>query len=233
MNLLENFEYTMYYRIFGHISSHRQDNARTGLLLFLTDEIRNMISYNEVNTLIDLDLPEWNSVYTLGYPILKQYNMKATVFIVTRSIADYGNHVNFPHMSWAQMNSATDVFTYGSHTDSLHYANKYGKSDLLYTDTASLIADLIKSRNILNNTLYFAYPYGDYDARVIITVQKAGYNMAFTTHERYVYVGDSMYAIPRFTIDADMDRFIEVVTGKAWPILHPAFMPVPKRTVLQ
>jgi len=59
-----------------------------------------MISYNEVNTPIDLDLPEWNSVYTLGYPILKQYNMKATVFIVTRSIADYGNHVNFPHMSW-------------------------------------------------------------------------------------------------------------------------------------
>lgn len=174
----------------------------------------------------------YESVYTLGYPILKQYNMKATVFIVTRSIADYGNHVNFPHMSWAQMNSATDVFIYGSHTDSLHYV-KHGVSYLFYVDTASIITDLVKSRKILNNTPYFAYPYGGYDGRIINAVQKAGYNMAFTTHERYVYVGDSMYAIPRFTIDADMDRFIEVVTGKAWPILHPAFMPAPKRTVLQ
>lgn len=174
----------------------------------------------------------YESVYTLGYPILKQYGFKATVFIVTRSIADYGNHVNFPHMSWAQMNSATDVFTYGSHTDSLHYV-KHGVSYLFYVDTASIITDLVKSRKILNNTPYFAYPYGGYDGRIINAVQKAGYNMAFTTHERYVYVGDSMYAIPRFTIDADMDRFIEVVTGKAWPILHPAFMPAPKRTVLQ
>ena len=91
----------------------------------------------------------YESVYTLGYPILKQYNMKATVFIVTRSIADYGNHVNFPHMSWAQMNTASDVFTYGSHTDSLHYV-KHGKSYLFYVDNNTLITDLIKSRKIVN-----------------------------------------------------------------------------------
>jgi len=92
------------------------------------------------------------------------------------------------------MNSATDVFTYGSHTDSLHYV-KHGVSYLFYVDTASIITDLVKSRKILNNTPYFAYPYGGYDGRIINAVQKAGYNMAFTTHERYVYVGDSMYAI--------------------------------------
>jgi len=68
MNLLENFEYTMYYRIFG-IFLPIGKIMRDRLVVVLTDEIRNMISYNEVNTLIDLDLPEWNSVYTLGYPI--------------------------------------------------------------------------------------------------------------------------------------------------------------------
>jgi len=172
----------------------------------------------------------YESVYTLAYPILKQYGFKATVFVITRSIADYGNHVNFPHMSWAQMQKASDVFTYGSHTDSLHYV-KHGTSYLFYVDTANIIADLIKSRKILNNTLYFAYPYGGYDSRIISAVKKAGYSMAWTTQERYVYIGNSLHAIPRFTIDADMDRFIEVVTGKAHPKIPPVFIEPPKRVI--
>lgn len=176
----------------------------------------------------------YESVYILGYPILKQYGFKATVFIVTRSIADYGNHVNFPHMSWAQMNTASDVFTYGSHTDSLHYV-KHCKFYLFYVDNNTLITDLIKSRKIMNSTPYFAYPYGGHDARITAAVKKAGYSMAWTTQERYVYVGDSMYAIPRFSIGANttMAQFVQILEGSAWPRLRPAHMKEPKRTLIQ
>ena len=142
--------------------------------------------------------------------------------------------MNFPHMSWAQMNTASDVFTYGSHTDSLHYV-KHGKSYLFYVDNNTLITDLIKSRKIMNSTPYFAYPYGGHDARITAAVKKAGYSMAWTTQERYVYVGDSMYAIPRFSIGANttMAQFVQILEGSAWPRLRPAHMKEPKRTLIQ
>jgi len=170
MNLLENFEYTMYYRIFGHISSHRQDNARTGLLLFLTDEIRNMISYNEVNTPIDLDLPEWISVDRNLFDGL--YRLECALRAIPDLTNDYirGNYSNenkgfvktmldicesdiFPAFSVLNNFNVTEVQEINNIINQLHQYNKWFEAydiiniddlmDKLYTTTFDCIKSVL------------------------------------------------------------------------------------------
>lgn len=167
----------------------------------------------------------YKSVYTVAYPILKKYNYKATVFVVTSYMVAPNKKANFPHMTAQEMAKASDVFTYGSHTHDLHMV-KNGKSLLFYTPLSVIKQDIEKSRNLLY-TEYFAYPYGGYDGDIENIVREAGYKMAFTTGDRYAYVNQDIYAIRRFDITAQMsiDEFITIMEGKAQKNLKPMFSP--------
>lgn len=170
MNLLEDFEYTMYYRVFGHITTHRQDDARTGLLLFLTDGIRNMISYNEVNTPIDLNLPEgisvdrdlFNGLYRLEYAlrvipdltndyIRGNYSNENKGFVKT--MLDICESDIFPAFSVLNNFNVPEVQEINNIIDQLHQYNKWFEAydiiniddlmDKLYTTTFDCIKSIL------------------------------------------------------------------------------------------
>lgn len=175
----------------------------------------------------------YQSVYTVAYPIIKKFNYKANVFVVTSYMTDPNKKANFPHMTVSEMQKATDVFTYGSHTHDLHMV-KHGSSLLFYTPSDVIKQDIERSRNLLH-TDYFAYPYGGYDANIERIVKEAGYKMAFTTGDRYAYIGQDIYAIPRFDIVAQMplSEFIEIMNGNAHKNSRPLFLPSPKKMLVQ
>lgn len=122
----------------------------------------------------------YESNYTLAYPILKKYGMKATIFVVGVSVGkdtykDTGISM-FPHFSLAQAQEMerSGVITIGSHGYDIHQAagrdpepirqgalQLEGESDWVYADF--LKEDCRKMEQLLGKQPgILAYPYGRY-----------------------------------------------------------------------
>ncbi len=122
----------------------------------------------------------YESNYTLAYPILKKYGMKATIFVVGVSVGkdtykDTGISM-FPHFSLAQAQEMerSGVITIGSHGYDIHQVagrdpepirqgalQLEGESDWVYADF--LKEDCRKMEQLLGKQPgILAYPYGRY-----------------------------------------------------------------------
>jgi peptidoglycan/xylan/chitin deacetylase (PgdA/CDA1 family)/glycosyltransferase involved in cell wall biosynthesis len=118
--------------------------------------------------------------YTLAFPLLQRYGMRAVIF----AVADLARRWNFwdpdgeraPLLSPAQIREmAAAGIEFGSHTLSHPY--------LPQMEGARLRQELIGSRQRLEDLLgkavvSFAYPYGAYSTAVRTAVQEAGYAFA-------------------------------------------------------
>lgn len=145
----------------------------------------------------------YKTTFALGAPILRKYGYQATIFVIAHyaeepdAPAELGHFV-IQYGNRKDMQQNADVFSYGSHTYNMHINLPTEKND------AKLEADFAHSRRALNNTPYFAYPSGRYDDRVIGLLQKAGFQMAFTTRHRFARKGDTLFIIPRIEIYSPM-----------------------------
>lgn len=84
---------------------------------------------------------------------------------------------------------------------------------LLCLDENTLLEDLKKSRDSLNNTEYFCYPFYEYNTRAINILKQAGFKLAFAGDGRKAKVGDNLYVIPRFPLSnsTSLNTFINYV----------------------
>ena len=64
-----------------------------------------------------------------------------------------------------------------------------------------ILEDLKKSRESLNNTPYYCFPFYEYNNRAVELVEKAGFRMAFIGGSKKVYPGDNLYKIHRYELD--------------------------------
>ena len=111
--------------------------------------------------------------YTTAFPILKKYGFTATIFMVSSYIDGEG------FMTWPQLKElAANGWQIEGHT-----ANH---TDLTKLDSKTVLSELKSSKELLEKGLgqpvdFFAYPYGDFNAGVVLAVKNTGYVMAFTT----------------------------------------------------
>lgn len=118
----------------------------------------------------------FKGVYQKAYPILKNYELPATYFVIT-SKAD-GSYSKY--MNWSEIRelSKDSLMNIGSHTVSHRSLSQLSKEDLRY--------EINVSKSTLEDRLgaavdFFSYPYGtrlDFDERSIAEVTAAGYKMA-------------------------------------------------------
>jgi peptidoglycan/xylan/chitin deacetylase (PgdA/CDA1 family) len=118
------------------------------------------------------------SNYTIAYPILKKYGFVATEFMVTKAI----NKKGFLSAQQLLTMQNSGVFAIECHTVSHPHLAKVPLSRVRY--------EIEKSKEILTKllgrpVLFFCYPYGSYNAKVVNEVKKAGYLMAVTSHFGY------------------------------------------------
>ena len=134
----------------------------------------------------------FRSVLTLASPILERLGLPGTVFVPTRypgsdvpmGWVGYEPWLGTSHepelrcMSWDELRALRAAgWEIGSHTDS--------HPRLTALDDASLSRELRVSREKceaeMNEPCYsFAYPYSDYDSRVVQATRQAGYALATT-----------------------------------------------------
>lgn len=89
-----------------------------------------------------------------------------------------------------------------SHTWNLHSVSncKQGRSPLLCYDKDKIVQDLMMSRESLNNTTYFCYPFYEYNDNAINALKEAGFTMALTDGNKKAKKGIDKYKVPRYVI---------------------------------
>lgn len=156
--------------------------------------------------------------YIHAFPLLKRYNMKATIFIVTerfnqdwatdkdtkRSSNELNNEAMLTHGMVREM-AASGLIDIGSHT--IHHVNL---PTLSYEQQEEEIAH---SKTIIEQVYgitckSFAYPFGFYDDTSLALVQKHGYTSAVTTVPKFLPWEDkNRYEIPRVIISGRQSLF--------------------------
>ena len=137
------------------------------------------------------------SVLELGKPIMDRLGLVGTVFVPT----DYpereapmawpgidqwlgGEHEpELRPMSWTQMRELADGgWEIGSHTCSHPHLTQLDEDTL---DRELIVSRRECERHLSRPCMTIAYPYGDYDARVVAAAERAGYQAACTLPARF------------------------------------------------
>ena len=147
------------------------------------------------------------SVSRYAYPVLKQYGMKATAFIVTSRIKRHPqkwNPKSLQFMSVSELNEIRDVFDFQSHTHFLHRVDGYRRPILLSRSEHNILFDFARSRRALAqfnpHVWYLSYPFGGFNDKAVKAANDAGFHLAVTTMKGKVKPGDNPLLLKRLYI---------------------------------
>ena len=173
----------------------------------------------------------YRSNYTLAYPILQKYGMKATIFAIGVSFGkdhykdtDYTITPHFGAAEAAEM-TASGLISIQSHTYDMHQWPPYetglavrenilqlpGESEESYVQ--ALTEDFTRSRALLEGATgqpvdVLAYPAGQYSTLAQVTLQSLGVHVTLSTNPgvNTVVKGlpQTLYAMLRFGITEDV-----------------------------
>lgn len=187
----------------NHIKYLKENNyygvSMRDLELFIDGKIR--LPKNSVSITID---DGW--YVERAIIVLTKYQMLGTLFLIG-SLAT-PESFSSPYLE-------VHSHTWDMHTPGVCPSN-IGRGGILCLDEQTILEDLRKSRESLNNTTYFCYPFYDYNERAIEILKKAGFTMAFAgeINDSTVRVGQDKFRIPRYVIAnyTTMEQFINYVS---------------------
>ncbi len=136
--------------------------------------------------------------YTFAYPILKEYSLPATIFIIANFIDKEG------YLTFRQIEemASSGLITIGSHT--LTEAFLPGRSSRKLEREIGLSKAILESK--FNKRIdFFCYPFGHFSPEIQEIVKKYGYKGACTTNRGKVqtYLNDDIYALKRIKVTDD------------------------------
>ncbi|MBR2248648.1 MAG: polysaccharide deacetylase family protein [Bacilli bacterium] len=168
------------------------------------------INTKEMEWFIDkkIKLPEKTILVTIDdgaraekfIPFLEKYKINATLFLVT---------------SWYSKDKFKSPYLeIASHSDNLHEGGKCPGdqgSPLKCVDKNILLKDLKTSREKLDNTEAFCYPFFEFNDYSESVLKEAGFKSAYIGTMKKAKQGINKYRIPRITIfnDTSLDDYIK------------------------
>lgn len=131
--------------------------------------------------------------FQYAYPILKEFNLNATVFVIAKTIDKSKNYLTSNQLKELQANGI-DI---QSHT-LVH-------EELTTLSYEKQLNTLKESKKILENPLnkkvsYIAYPYAKYNNNTIKAANDAGYSMGFILGGRVARKNDGIYTLHRISV---------------------------------
>lgn len=136
--------------------------------------------------------------YIYAFPVLKKYNLPATIFIIVNEV---GRHQN-DRLSWDEIKIMQDsgIITFGSHS--------LGPESLTNIKSEEkLRSEIFDSKKILEEKLdneinVFSYPEGRFNEKIKQLIMEAGYKLAVTTNPGKRFPSDDVFALKRIRISS-------------------------------
>lgn len=138
---------------------------------------------------------------------IDEYQLNATLFIVTSRFKNFDVF-------------KSDYIELHSHSDDLHNVGVCSQGQgggIQCLDSDTILKDLKTSREKLNNTTVFCYPFYEYNSYSISLLKEAGFTMAFAGEYAggisKVIVGADKFRLPRFVVvkSTTMYNFINFI----------------------
>ena len=194
-------------RAFSNQMTWLRDMGYTTLTMYqLEDYVHNRANLPARAVVITFD-DGLKSVSRYAWPILHQYGMKATAFIISSRIKRHPQKwapKSLQFMSISELNDIKDVFDFQSHTHFLHRVDGYRRPILLSRSYHNILFDFERSRRALAqfnpHVLYLSYPFGGYNATAVKAAGDAGFHLAVTTVKGKVKPGDNPMLLKRLYI---------------------------------
>lgn len=133
--------------------------------------------------------------YTNGFPILKEYNIKGTIFVITSTIDNSSSYLSSSEIKELQQNNI-DIES--------HTVNHVELSGLSYEEQLQELKDSkeLIDRLLNKNTIAICFPVGKFNDDTINACKKAGYKLGFTTKPGFSNFEQGAYKLKRLRINA-------------------------------
>lgn len=164
----------------------------------------------------------YESNYMLGYPILKDTGMRATISVITSHLRDENGGGYESSLTWPQVKEMYDsgIVDIGSHTNALHNENNMGQfiegsingiqrklgedysSYQLRTgnDIAASVRAIRAHLGENTKVWYFSYPFGATDSWFGQVLLNQGFYVSTTTRPCTADIAAGLYGLPRYRI---------------------------------
>ncbi|MCM8800954.1 MAG: polysaccharide deacetylase family protein [Candidatus Omnitrophica bacterium] len=134
--------------------------------------------------------------YLYAFPILKKYNLYATIFLIVDEI----DRPQQDRLSWEEIRQMQDsgIITFGSHSLDHPFLTELSSLD-------ELRRQIFDSKRILEERLgrhinAFAYPSGRFNEIIKNLVKEAGYKLAVATNPGKGFSNNDIFALKRIRI---------------------------------
>lgn len=147
--------------------------------------------------------------YTNAYPVLKEFNQKAVVFMITKTIDTDYNYLTTEQILEMDRNGMSIEPHTVNHPelDKLPYSQQ--KKEL---EESKLVLEKLLGREMK----YIAYPYGKYNSDTLKAAEEVGYKMAFSTKSGLAEKSNGIYKLNRIYVSEkhNMEQFKSFVNMK-------------------
>jgi peptidoglycan/xylan/chitin deacetylase (PgdA/CDA1 family) len=153
----------------------------------------------------------WEVQYDAVFPVLKQYKIPATFFVMP------GFHeLQEGYMNWDQI---IEIADFGMEVES-HTINHADLPLLARRDWGAVLAEVVISKQILEERLertlrYFDYPLGRHNEEIVQLVQDVGYEAAVIIGPGVHQSAETPYALRRIRVEA-WDLWSQVEHKLSW-----------------
>jgi peptidoglycan/xylan/chitin deacetylase (PgdA/CDA1 family) len=195
----------------GQMRYLKESNYRVISLGDLCEFLQYRRSLPERSVVITID-DGYRSAYDIAYPILNRFGFKATLFIYT----DYVG-ISEGAITWDQLREMkAHGFEVGAHTVTHCDLTKIeeGEDDQAYLERIRrelMVSKQIIDEELKQDTVYLAYPYSNYNQRVLLIAEETGYELGLTVQRG----GNPFFADP-LTLKRDpiIEKNMETFRGR-------------------